>query len=334
MIYIIVVNWKRYGDTIECLESLTRLEGPDFRVVVVDNESDIDGLNTLREWVDGRFKAEVSGPPWKNILGKRAKVPECRIYNNGDMIDLQSAKFITVVAVTKNGGFAAANNIGIRAALNDPTCSYVWLLNNDTVVDKNALSALMERVRLDKRIGVCGSTLLYYDSPSIIQSLGGAYSSFLGRGKNLSMGTEFAQLPAIDIVEKKIDYVIGASMFISCEFVREVGLMEEKYFLYFEELDWSCRIRGRFRQGWAPNSIVYHKEGRSIGTNSRNRSSDLSLYYYNINYLRFTKRFYIHLFPFAIFNVLIKSLRFLIFGDFRGSATIARALGRFLLERK
>jgi GT2 family glycosyltransferase len=90
-----------------------------------------------------------------------------------------------------------------------------------------------------------------------------------------------------------MNYVEGASMLVSRQFLIEVGLLCEDYFLYFEEADWAIRAEGRFRPGYAPKSIVYHKVGGSIGTSSNPASKSITCDYFNIrNRLLFTRRFY------------------------------------------
>jgi GT2 family glycosyltransferase len=94
--------------------------------------------------------------------------------------------------------------------------------------------------------------------------------------------------PATDAaVERELAYVMGASMLVSAAFIRTVGLMQEDYFLYYEEADWAARGRGQFDLGYAPRSQVFHKSGA-------NSSTLLPLYtaalYYR-NRLRFVRRF-------------------------------------------
>src|SRR6185437_1326402 len=78
-------------------------------------------------------------------------------------------------------------------------------------------------------------------------------------------------------------------MMVSRAFLETVGLMDEGYFLYFEEIDWAIRAEGRFTLGWAPQSFVWHKEGGSIGSSHRQRPSDKSLIHMCVNRLRFTR---------------------------------------------
>jgi GT2 family glycosyltransferase len=94
-------------------------------------------------------------------------------------------------------------------------------------------------------------------------------------------------------IEARMNYVVGASMMARRTFIDRVGLMTEDYFLYYEELDWAERGRALgFGLGYAANSVVYHKEGATIGTSHRRKSSALAMRYLNRNRLLFTHRFY------------------------------------------
>ena len=90
-----------------------------------------------------------------------------------------------------------------------------------------------------------------------------------------------------------MNYVEGASMLVTRQFLEEIGIMCEDYFLYFEEADWAIRAEGRFKLAYAPESIVYHKVGGSIGTSSNPAKKSYTCDYFNIrNRLLFTRRFY------------------------------------------
>jgi len=105
-----------------------------------------------------------------------------------------------------------------------------------------------------------------------------------------------------------MNYVEGASMLVSRQFLDEVGLLCEDYFLYFEEADWAIRAKGRFSLGYAPLSIVYHKVGGSIGTSSNPATMSYTSDYFNIhNRLQFTRRFYLAALP-TVWLVIVGSL--------------------------
>jgi GT2 family glycosyltransferase len=88
-------------------------------------------------------------------------------------------------------------------------------------------------------------------------------------------------------VERELDFVFGASMLVTAKFIREVGFMQEDYFLYYEELDWAMRGRGRFQLGFAPRSCVFHKSGAN---SSKALPLFASAYFYR-NRLRFVSRY-------------------------------------------
>jgi hypothetical protein len=106
-------------------------------------------------------------------------------------------------------------------------------------------------------------------------------------------------------IEKEMSYVSGASMLVSKRFLETVGLMEESYFLYFEEIDWAQRAAGRFKFVYAPGSIVYHKEGGAIGSSgSGRRRSPQSFFWLTRSRLLFTAKYH----PEAVPSVTLYSL--------------------------
>lgn len=146
----------------------------------------------------------------------------------------------------------------------------MWLLNNDTEVQPDSLTRLVERAQEDDSIGIVGSTLLYHHNRRRVQALGGArYNRWLGVAKHIGEGQNWDKIKdniRRDEIERQMDYVVGASMLVSRRFIEAVGLMSEDYSLYFEELDWAIRGKKKgFRLAWAPDSIVYHKEGATTG---------------------------------------------------------------------
>lgn len=275
---VVLLNWNGWRDTIECLDSLFAEGATPCRVLVCDNASRDESVTRIRAWAVARFGEGFA-------LLTKADVDAGASLDDGQPF-----------ALIENGGnlgFAAGNNVGIRLALRDPRCAYVWVLNNDTVVLPDALGCAVQRMRADAGLGLCGSTLIYFDEPEKVQALGGAtYSRWSGRSRHVG-----AFLPRIDVphdgapLEARFSYIIGAAMLVSRAFLEQVGLMREDYFLYYEEIDWASRGMGRFRLGYAPDSVVLHKEGASIGTMASG-GSPLSLYFLYRNRLRFSWRFH------------------------------------------
>ena len=308
-VYIVILNWNGWKDTIACLESVFHTVYANYRVIVCDNHSTDDSFRHLRSYLGGRFPnaAWDCQLPWSDQQTARRveALSICRpLSSSADTAGCQHG--VVLVRATLNFGYAGGNNLGMAFALSRGDADYVWILNNDTIVEPQALSSMVERMEAVPEAGICGSTLLYHDDPQRIQSLGGArYLKWAGIGVQLGSNARWPMDVRLDSIEKEMSYVSGASMLVSKQFLETVGVMEESYFLYFEEIDWAKRAAGRFQLAYAPNSIVYHKEGGSIGSSRSGRSrSPKSFYWLTRSRLRFTSKYY----PEAIPSVLLYSL--------------------------
>jgi len=272
-VYIILVNWNGWRDTIECLESVFHLDYPNYEVVVCDNASSDGSLEQIGLWARGETHAISSSPALAHLINPPVRKPIAFTeYSHTETKFVLSAADtrLTLIQTGSNLGFAGGNNVGLRYALAQEHCDFAWLLNNDTVVQPDALSRLIDRMRQQPEVGICGSTLRDYFAVDRIQACGGAsYNRWLARGTHLARSLRIDQMPDAKTIETEMAYVVGASMLVRRSFLEQVGLLNEEYFLYFEELDWAIRALGRFTLAYSPLSVVYHKEGRSIGSSSR-----------------------------------------------------------------
>ena len=160
----------------------------------------------------------------------------------------------------KNLGFAGGYNIGLRHALTQ-TADYVWLLNNDTKPDPDALSALVSKALTDRRIGAVASICYYMTTPDLVQAWAGSrVNLWIGYARN-SVGPH---------PDEWFDSLYGASMLIARAAVEDVGLLDEGFFVYWEETEYCLRLR---KAGWrlaaAPGSRILHKVAASTGGDSR-----------------------------------------------------------------
>ncbi len=298
--YILLINWNGWEDTVECLESLLRLDYPDYRIIVCDNGSTDDSLEQIKSWADG---FDQGRPVSKNsplpLVPSPVSRPLISAQLNRKQVDagisLTEEKSLILIDNEANLGFAGGNNVGLKYLAACDDWDAVWLLNNDTVVKPDSLTKLVERMNEEPAPGICGSTLLYYDRPDKVQALaGGYYCKWIGlpwlQGRFSNFGSAGAVANAAR-VETRINYVMGASMLVSKTFLEKIGYMDEDYFLFFEETDWAWRARQHFSLGYAPGSIVYHKGGSSIGTSSNPRKKSLTCDYFALrNRLLFSKK--------------------------------------------
>ena len=304
---IILLNWNAWRDTVQCVESLLRSTWKEFVVVVCDNGSDDDSWEQLQSWCATRH--DVATTVWAPGAAWDASAQVVLIQNGANL------------------GFAAGCNVGIRFALLETDSAFVWLLNNDTVVDSEALRQQVRCMQANPAIGLLGSTLVYFDHPETVQCFGGyGFNFWTGRVRPMNFPPDPNCPPAADEVERLLAYVSGASTLVRREFLDTVGLMNEQYFLYFEEIDWAVRGMA-FRKGYCPESIVFHKEGRSIGSSrAATRRSEQSELWLTRNRILFTRTYYPLRAPVAAVWVLLVAAVRLCTGNRKLAAVLARGV--------
>lgn len=284
---IVLVNWNGGRDTIECLASLRRLDVP-VRVLVADNASTDNSIELISAWARGHALGggEVWGAREGEAAAAEAGSGAYRVVDLAASAPLptraEELPWLTILKVGRNGGFAAGNNAALRYLDRCDFIDHFWLLNNDTIVEPNAVSAFLKAAEGSPETGIWGSKVNYYHDRDRLQVAGGCeYDWASARATPL--------LDEVPALQGRFDYVAGCSMFVSRRFIEDVGLMNEDLFLYFEEIDWSTRAPGKWKLGYVPDSGVYHKEGASIGSSAHARPSDLSLRYITRNRLFFTR---------------------------------------------
>lgn len=293
---IVIVNWRRPELTLSCVESLLRSTCTDFRVIVCDNGSGDDSVSRFLQWAQQQ-------PP-----GVAARTASLAAQSPADT---EPGARVNWIVSTRNLGFAGGANLGLAWGLQQGGCTHFWLLNNDSIVDADALGALLVHMRQRPRVGICGARIVYLGDRQRIQAYGGAqFNRWTGRGRHLGHGADLKLAHDAAQVERRMSYVSGASMFVSRRFIETVGLLEEGYFLFFEELDWVGRAAGRFDLGYAPDAVVWHHEGATIGSSSdTGRSSEMADFFMCRSQLRFTRRFHPLALPSVWLFAFLRSLR-------------------------
>ncbi len=172
----------------------------------------------------------------------------------------RAAPEVTIVDAGANLGFAGGNNLGIRLAL-DRGADFVWLLNNDTIVDPGALGPLVDEAR--RTGGLVGSAILRYPDTDVVWAAGGGSSRSSARTWH-----GYAEQPVQALPHEPFDvgYVPGCSLLFPASSLDAIGPMPEDYFLYFEDAAW-CEEAHRhgLPTRCVPASRVFHKESRSTG---------------------------------------------------------------------
>jgi GT2 family glycosyltransferase len=163
---------------------------------------------------------------------------------------------VAVIETGANLGFAAGNNVGLRYAL-ERGYDYALLLNNDTEVAPDFLKELVTAAESAPEIGVVGPTIVYYERPDLIWSAGGAIDWQRGTSAMRGIGEPVAQLPP---AARDVDFVTGCALLCKRAVLERVGLLDERFFMYYEETEWCVRARrAGFRILHVPSARVLHK---------------------------------------------------------------------------
>jgi len=194
---------------------------------------------------------------------------EVIVVDNGSIED-NEALFQTVypqvvyIRSKENLGFAGGNNLGIRRAKGD----YLLFLNNDTEITAGFISTLQKELENHPDIGLLSPLILYFDDQRKIQYAGYTPMNYL-TGRNRGMGFMEEDIGQYDHVTTETGYCHGAAMICRRADLQRVGLMEEHFFLYYEELDWCEKFkRAGLKIGFTGKAKIYHKESMSVGKES------------------------------------------------------------------
>lgn len=320
-IYIVILNWCNGQDTTECLQSIVDSASKSVRgVVICDNASGDGSVTDIRNWAQA---AKISLPEyrWKDN-GFEAHTAFSKFDNCA-----QNLEFL-MIHTGANLGFAGGNNVGMEYLRRNRSFDFIFLLNNDALLTAGAVEQIASRFD-DPSVGMCGCTVIYHHTPTKVQAFGGSrFQPLFGRANHI--GAELSVDARRDRikVESELDYILGVALMISRHCLDVIGMMEERYFLYYEEIDWATRAkRSGFRLAYAPGAVVYHKEGGTIGSSSdKSKRSLLSEHFLVRSRLFFTLRFYPIFFPTVMAFTAVQVARHLFRQDFQRFWTGIRAM--------
>lgn len=318
MIYIVVLNWCGWLDTIECLQSILKLNFSNYRIVICDNNSQDESVKKITDWIN-HLPAKLTVLKTEHqsrVVSEKNNYHYFEFNKNNAMLPDPNYLF-TVIQTGENRGYGPGNNIGIEFSLRDSKAQGVWILNNDVVVHPDSLSNLYAYHLKHRDIGIIGSKLLFFTKPDYLQAVGGKFNKYLAVSKHVGEHERDYGQYDNEQITFAIDYPVGAALFVTKEFVSSVGLLSEDYFLYFEEIDWvtrGTRLGWDFAYCW--QSRVFHKEGGSTGANANPRlKSYLSDKHSLINRVVFTKKFYKQYLWLVKFGLLMAGLNRLLRGQ-------------------
>jgi GT2 family glycosyltransferase len=229
---IILVNWNSYELTNDTLQSLYKTSYKDYDIICVDNASTDDSLNQLKT-------------------------------NHADII---------LLTCDQNTGFTGGNNKGMQYAL-DHGYAYTLLLNNDVAVESDFLEPLVQALDANENLGAVQPLIYFHHDRTLIWNAGSRYNKWLGVTKTIGYNKKDAQhtyrnqnqvdTKATQPIQN-IDWITGCAFMVRTEVLKKVGLLYEPFFIYYEDVDLSFRIKNAgYDLGYAPASVIYHIAGMS-----------------------------------------------------------------------
>jgi GT2 family glycosyltransferase len=236
---IIIVNYKGWQETVGCLKSLAKLDYPNFDIIIIENGSPNNSYEKIKDFL--------------KHLTPNSKHSKARLIESKE-----------------NLGFAGGCNLGIKKAKELGT-NYFLLLNPDTTVEPDFLKklirvavkpesykAIKDEIKRGKKLGFLGPRIFYEDKKTIYSNGGFINKNLISAilkdhgkiKKQLSNNNE----PFIT------NYITGTALLLSKEVLEDIGLMDESYFLYYEDSDWAVKARKKnYFHTIVPNAIIYHK---------------------------------------------------------------------------
>ncbi len=224
---ICIVAFRNPQDLTECLGALGALEYDDFEVVVCEN---------------GGAAAFAALRP---VISER----------------LPGGQRVTAFVAPNNLGYAGGVNLCIEKT---PNADAWWVLNPDARPDAKSLGRMVERLQRGD-CGAVGCTTHY--SSGVVEARGGRWRPWMARAVSLDVGRQVDEPFDAPALERRLDYVSGASMLVGAGLVARVGRMREDYFLYGEEIEWCLRANAAgLSLGLAPDARVLHHQGTTTGS--------------------------------------------------------------------
>ncbi len=269
-IAVSILNFQAAKATIACVQSLLQTQDTadghyELHIHVADNASDQEDQNQLKRGLDG----------------------------------LQS---VHLQINDANLGFAAGHNRNLAIIFGETSPDYVWLLNNDCLVDSQTIHALLECAGNHPEVGIWGATLLEPDGETIQCAGGCFYSIWLSSYRQHGRGMRLDQRQ--QLAETRFDYIAGASLFMPAKTLTE-GLrppksrtiaqehpwLNEEFFLFFEELDLAARLAPGLTVAWCKEALVTHSGGAGTDSHMGNRSPR-GEFHSTLSALKFTRLYH------------------------------------------
>lgn len=322
-LYILILNYNNWYDTIECVESVLKSTVNNYQIIILDNASPNSSELFIKKWLLGDLEVNISNVAIRNLIYPVSRKPlpfyyyrldnnlltrnieeeeeafkNWKIDNNNSISCYKPAHPIILIQNNKNYGFAGGNNVFLKTLIDSNEDANILLLNPDTVIKNNAIEELQKRNQISTHF-VSGMSIYSYNEINRLISIGG--SKLI---KPIGNVVELKQYKT----SKSIDYIYGAALFSNIATFKKIGLLPEEYFLYWEETDW-CHIAktNGIELRTCEKAVCFDKVGASIGRGY------FSEYFFTFNsmlfYRKYYKKYYGSLLLFHLLRYFVKKIK-------------------------
>lgn len=285
---VVIVTYNKYSYVRDLILSFEHLDYPRelLKIVVVDNAS-ADGS-------EEKLKSEF-----------------------GDSIHL--------IQTGTNLGGAGGFNTGMKYVMENHDSEYIWLLDNDVVIQKNSLNELLNTIKSDEKIMAVGSMIMQLENPETINEIGARLNWVAGKIALNDHAINFNELKSKEA--REVEYCAAASLLKKRKAIEEVGYWEE-LFIHYDDVDWCLKVQEKgYKVFCNPKSIVFHE--------SMYRKQPTWIKYYNArNLLYLYARHKPCMFLFSFFKFFSWTMYFFIHGYFKNSSMIAQGIWDFFCQKK
>lgn len=261
---IVLLNYNGYKDTIACYESIQNIIYTEYNIVIVDNDSSDNSIDNMIQYMKE-----------KGTNFSFFESPEIAMAN------VEKKLKISLIQSGYNGGYGHGNNIGIKYALKNGA-DYILILNNDTVVASNFLQPLVELCEYDNNVGIASGQIFYFDRPDTFWFNGGSFDKCTGKVKHINYDAKNTGQKPLE----NSTFITGCVWLIPRRIFETVGFINEEYFMYVEDLEFSQRVLDKgYSLKVSETSRIWHK----VGSSSGGELTQFSIYWRTRNWLLFMK---------------------------------------------
>ncbi len=297
IVYAVILNYNSYEDTIDCIKHLLKSTYSKIRIIVVDNNSPNKSVKEILNWLEN---------------GNELKT-DFSFLKEEEKISFQQT--ITIIQAEINGGFAKGNNIVLSKL--QSTEDYIFMVNPDVIVAEETIDNLIHYATHQNPKIVLGCLFYSYETKAF------QYNGVVQLKHITGTVRELAGVEA-----NNIDYICGGAIFFHSNALKDIGLLPEDYFLYWEDADWcnTAKTKG-YSLRTCVDAKVYDKGATSIGRGY------IAEYYYTRNALIFHKKYGYQVYTIIASNLLFRLPKKILLGQWNRAKAVIDGTLDFIFKK-